>query len=67
MTSQQEADALLEFRRVKLSQGFSKEEIDVLLLLVEVVDWEQQRLNSESNHSNRAVRYETETAIEGVM
>lgn len=42
MTSQQLADDLLEFRRVKLSQGFSKEEIDVLLMLVDVVDWESK-------------------------
>ncbi len=42
MTSQQLADDLLEFRKAKLAQGFSKEEIDVLLLLVEVVDWESK-------------------------
>lgn len=28
---------------------------------------EQQRLTAQGNHSDRAVRYETETAIEGVM
>ena len=43
MTSQQEADDLLEFRRDKLSQGLSKEEIDTLLMLVDVVDWENLR------------------------
>lgn len=28
---------------------------------------EQQRSTAQGNHSDRAVRYETETAIEGVM
>ncbi len=67
MTSQQLADDLLEFRKAKLAQGFSKEEIDVLLMLVDVVDLEQQKFNSESDHCNRAVLSNTETAIEEVM
>lgn len=42
MTPQEEGDWLRNFRDEKLAAGFSKEVVDTLLMLVEVVDWERK-------------------------
>lgn len=62
MTSQQEADALL--------RAFWRERGQRVALMPRKAPGivpEQKRLTAQGNHSDRAVRYETETAIEGVM
>jgi len=66
MTSEQANELHRIYRRGRES-GLSDAQIESLLMLVDVVDWEQQRSTAQGNHSDRAVRYETETAIEGVM
>ncbi len=64
MTSEQANELHRIYRRGRES-GLSDAQIESLLMLVDVVDWEQQKFNSESNHCDRTVFSNTETAIEG--
>lgn len=65
MTSDQE---LLHLYQRGRQSGFSDGEIETLLMVGDWVEFEeQQRLTAQSNHRDRTVFSNTETAIEGAL
>lgn len=70
MTSQQEADALLHAfwrEREQKSREPGNKWGALMPPKAPGIVPEQKRHTAQGNHSDRAVRYETETAYEGVM